>query len=79
MTEKNLDQLEFNLNELELDLCHPLVDSDKKEALEDPPPMEMEGLKGKEQQDMEGLEEQKQEEKEKANGRLNLHQGHWLG
>ena len=39
---KILDQLESNLSEMELDFSHPLDYSDLEEALDDPPPLEME-------------------------------------
>ena len=57
LTEEILDQLESNISKLELDITHPLDHSDMEEALENPLPMEIEGI-----------EEQEQQEKEKKKG-----------
>ena len=46
MTEEILDQLESNLPELELVLSHPLDHWHLKEALDNPPPLEMDGVEG---------------------------------
>ena len=53
ITAEILDQLESNLSELEFDLSHPLAYSDLEEALNNPPPLVMEGVEEQEQQEKE--------------------------
>ena len=59
-----MDQLESNITELELEISHSLDHSDMEEALDNPPPMEMDWVERQEQQDQEKkMEEQLQKEK----------------